>query len=79
MHGFARVNMLLAAGVYVLRGRRRDGSKFLPGLPMNTPMAVLAGLYAGVAFGLKRIPRFGPDKYPDRFLEYLSERRLYLV
>ena len=38
-----------------------------------------AGLYTAIGFGLTKIPRPGPDRFPDRFLEYLPERRLYLA
>lgn len=74
-HVFARVNILAAAAVWV-----RSGGKIkpLPGIPSQA-QAALAGLYTCVGLGLKRIPRLGPDRFPDRFLEYLSPQRVHLV
>jgi len=78
VHQLARVNMLAAATMYLLGGRKAK----IPGIP-ESGLTVLAGLYACVGLGLKGIPRLGPDRFPDRFLEHLEVtplgRRLHLV
>ena len=48
------------------------------GVPIEA-QAVAATLYGLFAVGVTRIGRPGNDRFPDQFLEHLSERRLYLA
>ena len=74
---FMRLNMpLMAVGLLVQR--KHGAPSVLPGISTRT-QSVLVGLYTAIGFGLTKIPRPGPDRFPDRFLEYLPERRLYLA
>ena len=75
LHRFARFNALpMMAAIFMRRGSQYG----LPGLARG-PHIVLAGLYACVGLGLRKIPRPGNDRFPDRFLEYMPEKRMYLA
>lgn len=76
VHQIARLNFVAAAVLWFRRGGRRGA--LLPGIPVNA-QSVLMGLYACVGLGLKKIPRPGNDRYPDRFLEHLGPQKLHLA
>ena len=72
---FMRLNIpLMAAGLFV----QRKGGSLLPGVGTRM-QTVLVGLYACIGLGLNKIPRPGPDRFPDLFMDYLPERRFYMA
>ena len=74
---FMRLNIpLMAAGLFLQhKGAMRS---LLPGVGTRM-QTVLVGLYACIGLGLNGIPRPGPDRFPDLFMDYLPERRYYMA